>query len=66
MVEFGTTLLHRKFPLPEEACQQLHLQGSSLLSHCDMNIHKEGVCLAKSGCYPVTYLPACPPVCMEQ
>jgi hypothetical protein len=65
MVEFGTTLLLRKFSLAEEACQQLRLEGSSLLSHCDLNIHKEGVHLAKSDCYPFTYLPACPPVCME-
>jgi len=65
MVEFGTTLL-MKFSLAEEACQQLRLQGSSLLSHCDLNIRKEGVHLAKSDSYPFTYLPASPPVCMKQ
>jgi len=66
MVEFGTTLLLGKFSLAEEACRQLHLQGSSLISHCDLNIHKEGVHLAKSDCYPFTHLPAYPLVCMEE
>jgi len=66
MVEFETTLLIWKCSMAEEACQQIHLQGSSLLRHCDLNILKEGVHLAKNNCYPFTYLPACPPVCMEQ
>jgi hypothetical protein len=44
-VEFGISLLLRKFSLAEEACQQLHLQGSRLLRLYDSNIHKEGVCL---------------------